>query len=165
MQRLEDVDELRAEAVLEGGALALDPARHQQHFFVLDVDTLDGADAVGKVENLWLRERFGDEPAAVGLPDHRRVEALLDGGPDGERRREVVAVDGQIRPVARAELVDVGEQVIGGVAGEHVGKPWLDADPDQREPPGGAPLIVDSELLVAELDAGEFVRPLGMPLR
>ena len=138
--------------------LHLDPSRHQQHFFVLDVDALDWADAVGKVENLWLTERFGREPAAVGLPDHRRVQALLDGGPDGERRREVVAVDGQVRPVARAQLVDVGEQMIGGVAGEHVGKAGLHADPDQSEPARGLPLVLDGELLVAELDAGEFVR-------
>jgi hypothetical protein len=165
VQRLEHVDELRAEAVLEGGAFAFDPAWHQQHFFVLDVDTLDGSDAVGKVENLWLREWFGGEPTAVGLPDHRRVQALLDGGPDRERRRELVAVDRQVRPVARAQLVDVGEQVIGGVAGEHVGKPGLHADPDQREAPGGAPLVLDGELLVAELDAGEFVWLLGMPQR
>ena len=73
---------------------------------------------------------------AVLLPDHRRVEALLDRGPDRERRREVVARDLEVGAVAGAELVDLGEQVVGGVAGEHVGEPGLDAHPDQREPAG-----------------------------
>ena len=37
VQRLEHVDELAAEAVLEGHPLGVDPARHQQHLLVLDV--------------------------------------------------------------------------------------------------------------------------------
>ncbi len=95
---------------------------------------------------------------AVCLPDHRRVEALLDGGPDRERRRELVAVDGEVRPVARAQLVDIGEQMVGRIAGEDIGKAGLYTDPDQSEPARGLPLVLDGELLVAELDAGEFVR-------
>ena len=47
--------------------------------------------------------------------------------PDRERRRELVALDPQVRAVAHAELVDPREQVVGGVAGEHVGQPRLDA--------------------------------------
>ena len=111
---------------------------------MLDVDALDGADTIGEVENLWLAEGLGGEPAAVGLPDNRRVETLLDGGPDGERRRKLVAVDGQVRPVPGAELVDAGEQVVGGVSREHVGEPGFHPDADEREPPGGAPLVFDA---------------------
>ena len=73
---------------------------------VLDVDALDRADALGEVEHLGLAERLGGEPAAVLLPDDRRVQALLDRRPDRERRREVVAVDDEVGAVAHADLVD-----------------------------------------------------------
>ena len=75
----------------------------------------------GKSNVLRLGERRGREPAAVVLPDHRRVEALLDRRPDREGRREVVALDDEVRAVADADLVDLGEQLVGGVAGEDVG--------------------------------------------
>ena len=130
MQRLEHRDELVAQAVLEGDAVAVDPAGDEQHLFVLDVHALDRADAFGEHEHLRLGERRGGVPPAVAFPDHRRVEALLDRGPDRERRREVVAVDHEVGAVADADLVDGGEQVVGGVAGEHVGEARLDADAD-----------------------------------
>jgi hypothetical protein len=87
---------------------------------VLDVDALDLADPLRKVEELGLRERGGREPAAVALPDERWVQALLDRRPDRERRREVVALDDEVRAVAHADLVDRTEQVVGGVAREDV---------------------------------------------
>ena len=46
--------------------------------------------------------------------------------------------------------------MVGGVAGEHVGQPGLHPDADERQPPCGAPLFLDGELLVAELDAGRL---------
>ena len=55
--------------------------------------------------------------------------------------------------------------MVGGVPGEHVGKAWLHADPDECEPAGGLPLALRGELIVAQLDAGQFVRSLGVPLR
>ncbi len=65
------------------------------------------------------------------LPDHRRVEALLDRRPHPERRREdlvaVVVGDHQVGAVAGAELVDLAEQVVGGVPREHVREAGLDA--------------------------------------
>ena len=48
--------------------LAVDPARHEQHLLVLDVDALDRADALREVEHLGLGERRGREPAAVAAP-------------------------------------------------------------------------------------------------
>ena len=48
--------------------------------------------------------------------------------------------------------------MVGRITGEHVGKAWLYTDPDQSEPARGLPLVLDGELLVAELDAGQFVR-------
>ena len=70
---------------------AVDPSRDQQHLLVLDVHALDGPMPSGKHEGLRLAERLGREPAAVLLEHDRRVQALLDRGPDREGRGEVVA--------------------------------------------------------------------------
>ena len=165
MERHEHLDELVAEAVLEGHAPAVDPARHEQHLLVLDVDALHRADPLGEVEDLGLGEGRRRVPAAVTLPDHRRVQALLDRRPDREGRREVVALDDEVRAVADADLVDLREQLVGGVPREDVGGAGLDPDPDERE----EALLLDDrcslELVVAELDARELVRPLGVGLR
>src|SRR4029078_5402486 len=73
--------------------------------------------------------------------------------------------DGEVRPVAGAQLVDIGKEVVGRKAGEDIGKTRLYTDPDQSEPARRLPPVLDGELLVAELDAGEFVRLLRMPVR
>jgi hypothetical protein len=85
VQDAQDLDELAAQAVLEGHALGVDPARDERDLLVLDVDALDRADALGEVEDLRLAERRGRVEAPLLLPDERRVEALLDRRPDGER--------------------------------------------------------------------------------
>ncbi len=144
--------------------LAVDPARDQQHLLVLDVDAFDRADPLREVEHLGLGERLGRVPAPLALPDHRRVEALLDRRPDREGGCEVVAVDDEIRAVADADLVDLGEELVAGVAGEDVREPRLDADPDEREPAGLAPALGRGELRVAELHARLLVRPLRVRL-
>ena len=82
VQHLEDVDELVAQAVLEGDPLGLDPARDQEHLLVLHVHALDRADPLRELERLGLAERRRGVPAAALLPDDRRVEALLDRRPD-----------------------------------------------------------------------------------
>ena len=157
-KRLQHLDELVAEPVLEGDALAVDPARHEQHLLVLDVHALDRADPLREVEDLGLGERRRREPAAIALPDHRRVEALLDRRPDREGRGEVVALDDEVRAVADAHLVDLGEELVGRVAGEDVGGARLDADPDEGEQALLLPRRGALELVVAELDADLFVR-------
>ncbi len=78
---------------------------------------------------------------------------------------KLVALHRQVRPVAHPELVDLGEEVVGGVAGQHVGEPRLDPDPDQREPTGRLPVPGDRELLVAELHARPLVRRLRVRAR
>jgi hypothetical protein len=135
VQRAEHLDELVPEPVLERHPPAVDPARHEEHLLVLDVDALDRPDPLREVERLGLRERLRREPAAVALPDHGRVEALLDRRPDGERRREVVALDHEVRTVADADLVDFGEELVGRVPCEDVCRARLDSDPDEREQP------------------------------
>ncbi len=94
--------------------------RHEEDLLVLDVHALDGTDPLREREDLRLAERLGREPPAVLLPDDGRVEALLDRGPDREARREVVSLDDQVGAVPDADLVDLAEQLIRGVAGEHV---------------------------------------------
>jgi hypothetical protein len=106
---------------------------------VLDVDALEWADPLGEVEDLGLAERLGRVPAAITLPDQGRVEALLDRRPDREGRRELVALDLEVRAVADRDLVDLGEEVVGCVAREDVGEPGLDADPDERQQAGVGP--------------------------
>ena len=54
VQRLQDLDELVAEAVLEGHPPGLHPARDEEDLLVLDVHALDRADALGEVEDLRL---------------------------------------------------------------------------------------------------------------
>ena len=103
---------------------------------MLDVHALHRADPLREVEHLGLGERLGRVPATIALPDHRRVEALLDRRPDREGGRELVAVDLEIRAVADPDRVDLGEELVAGVAGEDVGEARLDPDPDEREPAG-----------------------------
>ena len=164
MERPQHVDELLPEPVLERHALAVDPPRDQQHLLVLDVHALDRADAFREVEHLGLGERLRREPAALFLPDHRRVEALLDRRPDGEGRRELVALDDDVRAVADTCLVDLGEQVIGGVAGEDVREAGLDAHADESQQAGRLPRLLGRELLVAELHARSARTALRMRL-
>ena len=117
---------------------------------MLDVHALDRADALREHECLRLRERCSGEPPAVVLPYERRVETLLDRGPDREGRREVVTRYDEVAPVAHADLVDGVEEMVGGVAGEDVGQAGLDAHAHQREPAPLAPAIRHRELRGAE---------------
>ena len=138
--------------------LGVHPARHEQHLLVLHVDALDRADPGREGEDLRLAERLGGVPAPVPLPDDRRVEALLDRGPDGEGGREVVALHHEVRAVPHADLVDLAEQRVGGVAREDIGQAGLDAHADQRQLAAGLPFGCGGELLVAQLDAASCGR-------
>jgi hypothetical protein len=128
------------------------PARDQQHLFVFHVDALDRPDPGREDERLRLAERRGGVPLAAALPHDRRVQALLDRRPDGERGGEVIPLDHQVRAVADARLVDRGKQPVGRVAGENVRQAGLDPDAAQGQQPAPLPLPGQRELLVAELD-------------
>src|SRR5690606_34575948 len=98
---------------------------------------LDGTDALREVEHLRFAERLCRVPASLLLPDDGRVEALLDRRPDAEGWREdlvpcLVAHD-KVRAVPHAELVDLAEEVVDGVAGEDIRETRFDADSDERE--------------------------------
>ncbi len=151
-----------AQPVLEGDAPAFDPARHEQDFLVLDVDALLRPDPLWEVEHLGLRERRRREPAAVLLPDHGRVQALLDRRPDREVRRELVAPDLEVRAVADADLVDPVEEVLLRVAREDVGHARLDAHADEGQEPLRLPCRFALELVVAELHAADPQRIVGV---
>ena len=112
----------------------------------------------GKSKTSGSENGRGREPAALLLPDHGRVQALLDRRPDGEGGREVVALDDEVRAVADADLVDLREELVGRISGEDVSRAGLDADSDEREEPFVLPGGGALELVVAELDADLLVR-------
>ncbi len=143
VQHLEDLDELVAEPVLERDPPA---STHRGTRSTSSCSTFThstGSDAVGEDEGLGLAERRRGEPAPVALVDHGRVEALLDRRPDAEGRSEVVALDLEVGAVADADLVDLAEQRVGRVAGEHVGdaraRPPCRPAPADPSPPTGRP--------------------------
>ncbi len=153
VQRGQHLEELVAEAVLERDSVDVDPARHQQHLFVLDVDALQLADALGEREQLGLGERLGREPAAVAFVDDRRIEALLDRRPDAERRGKGEALDHQVVAVAHADLVNRREQVVGRRSGRDIGEARLDTHADECEQPALGPGVAGRELGSTEADA------------
>ena len=169
MQCLQHRDELVTEPVLEGDALGVQPTRHQQHLLVLDVDALDRADPLREVEGFGLRERGGGEPTPLLLPDHRRVQALLDRRPDAEARREDLVShlipNHEIGTVSGAQLVDLAEQLVDGIAREHVTQPRLDAHPHQGESARRLPVRRLLELVIAELHTRLAVWVLWMRFR
>ena len=71
----------------------------------------------------------------------------------------------RLAPSRVPELVDLVEEVVGGIAGEDVGEPRLDADADEGEPTVGLPLPGHGELLVTEHDADLLEGLLGVSLR
>ena len=153
VDRLELVDELGTKRVLERDLAGLDPARNEQDLLVLDVDALDGADALGERELLRRAERLGRVPVPV-LPDDRGVQAFLDRRPDAEHRREREAGDLEVAAVSNMDLAHLVEIVLRGVGGEDVGQAGIHAHAAERELAARLPGIVESELLVAELQAG-----------
>ena len=158
MDRAQLVDEVRAERVLEGDPAGLDPAWDEQDLLVLHVHAFHRTNPLRKRELLGRRERLGREPLPpFTVPDHRRVEALLDRGPDREDRREGVALDAQVAAVPHVDLVDLVEEVLGRVGGEDIGQSRIHAHAQQREASAGAPGGIALELLVAKLHAGMVV--------
>ena len=150
--------ELVAEGVLEGGLLdALEPVgvvADLDDLFVLDVADLDLADALGQPEHLELGERLDGVDLAV-LEHDGGVVALLDGRPDAEAEADALgAGDLEVAAVADADLVDLVEEVVGGVAGEVVGHAGLDAEAGERVLADLLELGAERVLVVAELLAG-----------
>ena len=132
---------------------------------MLHVHALDRADPLREVEDLGLAERRRRVPATALLPDDRRVEALLDRRPDGERRGELVAVHGEVGAVPHARLVDLAEQLVLGIAGEDVRQAGLHPQAHQGQPARGLPLGRLRELPVAQLLAALLVRSLRVRVR
>jgi len=57
-------------------------------------------------------ERRHGEEAPLLLPHQRRIEALLDRGPDGEHGGERIALDPQVSARTDVDVVDLVEQVL-----------------------------------------------------
>ena len=68
----------------------------------------------------------------------------------------------KVGAVADPDLVNLVEQVIGGVPGEHVGQPRLHAHPHEREEALVDPLGLGRELFVAEFHPGAAMRIGGV---
>ena len=140
-------------------------AAEADDLFVLDVGDLDPADALGQEERLDLGERLDRVPALVLFPDDGRLGALLDRRPDGEAEADALgARDLEVGAVADADLFDLVEHVVGGVAGEVVGHAGLDAEAGEGELADLLELGAERELLVAEHDAGRADLALGVRL-
>ncbi len=73
-----------------------------------------------------------------------------------------MAVDGEVRTVADADLLDGVEEFVGRVPREHVRQPGLHPHADQGERTRLLPLAGQRELLVAQLGAALLVRALGV---
>ena len=160
VQRLQHVDELVAEPVLERHPPA---SIHRGISSTSSCSTFThstGPMPSGNVEHLRLAERLGGEPAAVPLPDHRRVQALLDRRPDRERRREVVALDHEVRRRrgrrSRRSTRTDGRPRSGRTRPTAPGSTPM---PTSASSPRASHSVGQRELLVAELHARLLVRP------
>ena len=131
---------------------------------MLDVHALDRADALGEREGLGGAEGLGGMPVTVA-PDDRRIEALLDRGPDAEHRGKGEAGDLEIAAVADVDLVQLVEVMLRGVSGEDVGEAGVHAHADDGQLAARLPLPRHRELLVPELHAGFAERPIRVWLR
>ena len=144
---------------------SLSVAAQLDDLFVLDVRDLDLADALGQEELLELGERLDRVPALVGFPDDGRLRALFDRGPDRETEGDSLgAGDLEVGAVADADLVDLVEHVVGGVAREPVGHAGFDAETGEG---GLADLVevgVERVLALAQLDAAGADLAAGMRL-
>ena len=102
------------------------------------------------MKHFRLAETLGGEEATRLFPHDWRVQTFFDGGPDREGRREVEAIDRQVRAVTHTDLVDRVKEVVGGVAGEHIRQARLDAHADERQQTLVAPVRVGRQLGRAE---------------
>ena len=130
---------------------------------MLDIHAFDRADSLRKRERLGCAERGRGDPVRTrAIPFDRRIETLLDGGPDREDRGKGVAGDVEVAAVPDVHLVDLVEQVLRGVPGEDIGQTGIHPHPQHGEPAGSLPLRGAGELFVGELDAGEVMGIGGM---
>ena len=79
---LKPVNEICTKSVLERHAIALNLTRHQQHFFVLNIHTLDGPNAFRKMEYLGLAKAIRCEDSARLFPYQWWVQTFFNRCPD-----------------------------------------------------------------------------------
>ena len=139
---------------------------------MLHVDAFDLSDALGKPEGLRLRIKpsinlhaLGLHPQALAIAQAMQTYGVYLGDSGGSTALKLEDTRTEGRGQLWTDLVDLREQVVGGVAREHVGEPGLDTDADERELAGLLPVLRLRELLVAELHARLLEGSLGMGVR
>ena len=63
---------------------------------MFDIDALIRTNPRRKVEDFRFAEAIGGVQATIGLPNDRRIEALFDRRPNGERRSKVETVNREV---------------------------------------------------------------------
>ena len=131
---------------------------------MLNVDAFDRTNSRREVEDLWLAKAFRRKKPALLFPNERRIEALFDRRPDGERRSKVVAIDRKVGTIANADFINRVEQMISRVPSKNVGQPRLDAHCDDCEQTLFAPGFVGGKLRGTKRNSNLVVRISGMRL-
>ena len=165
MNRLENVNELLTQAVLEGDLFRINLAGDEEHFLVFHIHALDWANALWEIESFGFTEWFRGVPANTILPNNRRIEALFNRRPDAKRRCKFVAFDDNVRAVQNLHFIDTAEQLVAGVFGEDVREPRFNAHANDGPDAELVPVPVARKLLIAELDTGFGVGAKWMWLR
>ncbi|CAB4802505.1 unannotated protein [freshwater metagenome] len=99
---------------------------------MFNIDALNISDPLWESENLGLREGRCREPATISFPDHWRVQALFNHGPNRERGSEVIATNSHVGAITYSNLMDLREQLIGSMLGKDVGNARLDSHTAER---------------------------------
>src|SRR5258708_38510235 len=133
MQSFQDADEFIAKSILERDTLRSHPARHEQDFLMFYIDHIDLSNTFRELERLMFRERLGREPTLPLLPDHGRIEAFFNRRPDRKIRRELIAINLNVRSIADTNLFNFLQYRMLRVALEHTVHAGFHAATNQRK--------------------------------
>src|SRR6185295_9463324 len=117
------------------------------------IDDIHATDALWKIEGLMLREWLRREPAFILFPNDRRIQTFFNSRPDRKAGSEVVAINGDIRSIADADLFDLIEEMILGITSEHICHARFHTESDQCEQTFPFPLFGFVELIITQLDS------------
>ena len=96
MNGFEHINKRRTKPIFEGDFARIYLSWNECNLFVLHVDTFDGPNTFGEIENLKVREWFSGVPTNSLFPHQRWIETFFNRGPDREGRCEIVAINDQV---------------------------------------------------------------------